>query len=94
MEFKKFIKRTLPMDAFEITALLCKEKENSIENLKATNGELTYVRYFIDHVEIQTLDEKLTANIGDYVIKSYGNELFPCTREFFLDTFIPLDKIN
>lgn len=39
------------------------------------------------HIEIDTLEGTMIANLGDYIIKGTRNEFYPCKPGPFADTF-------
>ena len=40
-----------------------------------------------DHVIIKTLEGKVTANMGTYIIKGVDGELYPCQADIFHETY-------
>lgn len=41
----------------------------------------------MDSIQIDTLEGKMTANIGDYIIKGVNGEFYPCKPDIFEKTY-------
>lgn len=39
------------------------------------------------HCKINTLEGKMIASKGDYIIKGIANEIYPCKEDIFLKTY-------
>ena len=45
-----------------------------------------------DYIEIATLEGKMRANLGDYIIKGVKGELYPCKPDIFAATYEPVES--
>lgn len=45
------------------------------------------VGFIKGYVEIITLEGRMTASVGDYIIKGVQGELYPCKPDIFLATY-------
>lgn len=67
------------------------------ENIKDVKEFITgvchifYVQGMVTHIEIETLEGDMKANIGDYIIKGVKGEFYPCKPDIFKATY---EKVN
>lgn len=45
----------------------------------------------VEFIEIQTLEGRMRADIGDWIIRGIKGELYPCKPEIFVQTYDPAD---
>ena len=56
-------------------------KENITTIIQKTGGDIS--------IEIETLEGRMLAHQGDYIIKGIKGEFYPCKEEIFLKTYEP-----
>ena len=79
---KKYIKKPIPIEAVQWTG------GNRAEILSFCNqARFEYVDPFEIELVIHTLEGKMTAKVGDYIIKGVRGEFYPCAREIFEETY-------
>jgi hypothetical protein len=50
-----------------------------------------YPKKVVGHVEIKTLEGKMSAGVGDWIIKGVKGEFYPCKPDIFAATYEPAD---
>ena len=45
-----------------------------------------------DHLEIPTLEGRMTASVGDWIIRGVKGELYPCKPDIFEATYEPVTE--
>ena len=56
-------------------------KRNIATIIQKSNGDIS--------MEIETLEGRMLARQGDYIIKGVNGEFYPCKEEIFLKTYEP-----
>ena len=85
---KRYVKKPIPIEAVQWTG------DNRVEVLNFCNQ--ARFEYVINPLEIElvihTLEGKMTAKVGDYIIKGVRGEFYPCAREIFEETYEEVTK--
>ena len=82
-------KKPVEIEAWLASDLISYSKDNwssMPEPIEKAYNEARIV-FFVNKIEIVTLEGVMTANAEDYVIKGLHDELYPCKPEIFADTY-------
>lgn len=73
-------------------------KEESIADIVKLGAsrlvDVDYSEYCLPKIQIYTLKGKMTAQIGDYVIKGVHGELYPCKPDIFAENYEECNEPN
>lgn len=88
---KKYRKKPVVVEAIEV------KKDNYPEIVKFVGKELEFMCSPSDlcalkHVVIPTLEGKMTAMVGDFIIKGINGEFYPCKPDIFKKTYEEVDR--
>jgi hypothetical protein len=79
----------------EIEAIKWEGSEQSVHDVMAfcNSDDVFYVSGPGDahSIEIQTLEGRMTASEGDWIIRGVKGELYPCKPDIFAATYEPVD---
>lgn len=83
----KYRKKPVLIDAIQWSGSL-----TEIASLGAFNGEVALVEDAFDgdvppSLEVKTLEGKMTANVGDWIIVGIKREIYPCKDDIFRATY-------
>ncbi len=83
----KFRKKPVVIEAMQVTKPL---PDGFVEFLQKGSKD-RHVTFDMDREEIvvDTLEGKMTARLGDWIIKGVQNELYPCKPDIFEATYEP-----
>ncbi|MFB4472159.1 hypothetical protein ACDI16_04280 [Oceanobacillus caeni] len=76
----KYRKKPVEIDAIQWTGDNVKEVSNFISGTHS-------ILPFAGIVFIETLEGKMEANVGDYIIKGVKGEFYPCKPDIFKQTY-------
>lgn len=74
----KYVKKPVEIEAVQWTGENAEEILNFTEHRIKVSGR---------SVEIPTLEGKMTASVGDYIIRGIHRELYPCKPDIFDATY-------
>ena len=77
----KFRKKPVGIDAWKIKA----GEQDSDLAYAVINGTLRYIED--GSVLIKTLEGVMSGNVGDFIIRGVGGELYPCKPDIFEKTY-------
>ena len=86
----KYVKKPVVIEAEQLT------RENGKELAQECGGKWVdlYARgdrgEDISHVQIETLEGTMRANLGDWIIKGICGEFYPCKPDIFEKTYEPI----
>lgn len=80
----KYRKKPVEVEAFQLTGELLDEKG------WADEGD---IHYRLDHAYINTLEGRMYADAGDYIIKGVQGEFYPCKPDIFEQTYEAVEDI-
>lgn len=80
---KKYIKKPVVIEAVQWTGLNMSEVANFVSN------GLRYIEIEFDEYvcRIQTFEETMTADIGDFIVKGVKGELYICRPDIFEEAY-------
>jgi hypothetical protein len=58
---------------------------------RASNGEISQ-SYDPEHLTIATLEGKMRADLGDWIIRGVQGEFYPCKPDIFAATYEPAEE--
>lgn len=84
----KFRKKPVVIDAWLYDGTCARERE-----LLALSDEIFLVASVgkPDCIEIATLEGRMTAQVGDWIIRGVKGELYPCKPDIFAATYEPAE---
>lgn len=88
---KKYVKKPILVEAIQFTRESLKELGEWASTGKRTLG----MRVDCDQqltLTVYTPEGKMTAKLGDYIIKGVRGEFYPCDREIFEETYEPAQE--
>lgn len=80
---KKYIKKPVVIEAVPWTG---NNVEEIIEFCGSDNA-MIQDEYFVTKLYILTLEGRMEANVGDYIIKGVAGEFYPCKQSIFNKTY-------
>jgi len=86
----KYRKKPVVIDAIPVNQILT----NSHENLPDWVREgILADKIILDegHIHIQTLEGRMTAQSGDWIIRGVKGEIYPCKPDIFAHTYEPVE---
>jgi hypothetical protein len=84
MKVRAYRKKPVTVQALQWTGTL----DNLVE-MAAFAGDEAFVND--GKLEIDTLEGKMTASIGDYIIKGVKGEYYPCRKDIFEETYYEVE---
>ncbi|OPZ33919.1 MAG: hypothetical protein BWY97_00065 [Tenericutes bacterium ADurb.BinA124] len=87
MEVKNYRKKPLVIEAVQLTEGNFGEVNHWITGKKASYTTNRAIRYAYGGLPIDTLEGRVIAKIGDYVIKGIKGEFYPCKTEIFEESY-------
>lgn len=78
---KKFRKKPVVIEAVQWTGDNFGEIGAFSENIYGPYGK------DIPHIEIETIEGRMIANVGDWIIKGVEDEVYPCKESIFIKTY-------
>ena len=72
-----------------IEAILFDGSHESASEIQSWGGTAN-IDYNDHGLSIMTLEGRMTANIGDYIIKGVCGEFYPCKPDIFYETYMSL----
>ena len=85
---QKYRKKPVVIEAVRFTG----GKGNANEILNWVNGSGGEASFDRDAIQIQSLEGRMLANTGDWVIKGIKGEFYPCKDDIFRQTYDSVDK--
>lgn len=85
-EVKKFRKKPVVIEAVRFNGW------NAGEINDWMYGTGKYPTYFVETIDIETLEGVMIANVGDYIIKGVQGEFYPCKPDIFKQTYDELKE--
>lgn len=82
----KYRKKPIVVDALQLTRQMC-IKNDGLANPYQVGNKTFWLFYYNDHVIIETLEGKMKADIGDYIITGVNGERYPCKPDIFDKTY-------
>ena len=82
-EALRFTKKPVTIEAIQWTG------KNLREVIAFTDGQADEAR---DGLKIYTLEGKMLANVGDWIIRGVKGEYYPCKPDIFEATYSPADR--
>lgn len=79
----KAVKKPIELEYFQFTSM----QDFHLKDLGAFVGEPVEVDYKAPCIYIKTLEGKMKANLGDYIIKGFKGECYPCKQSIFENTY-------
>lgn len=89
MQMKKYRKKPVVVEAFQLTQELLDQKGWSEEYIRDESNRK--IKYRLDHALIETLEGEMIADIGDYIIIGIKGEIYPCKPDIFAETYDPVE---
>lgn len=89
MQVKKYRKKPVVVEAFQLTQELLDQKGWSEEYIRDESNRK--IKYRLVHALIETLEGEMIANIGDYIIIGIKDEIYPCKPDIFAETYDPVE---
>jgi hypothetical protein len=91
----KYRKKPIVIDAFLWTGDRNQTEDPEWIVDKIKSGDVFFVGGYLDEAKtvataymiIRTLEGKMTANVGDYIIKGIQGEIYPCKPDIFEATY-------
>jgi hypothetical protein len=79
-----------------ILALPFSDDAECLADLSANGLDPVTVDYSVSPpvLKIETLEGTMSANIGDWIIKGINGEFYPCKRDIFEKTYVPVVYIT
>jgi hypothetical protein len=95
----KFRKKPVVIEAEQLTptkALDCLVNSKSFAfGLNVSGNFNCYERSIYEaHIQIQTLEGTMTANLNDWIIKGVNGELYPCKPDIFEKTYEEVEEVK
>lgn len=81
----KYRKKPVVIEAFQLTEGILQEKGWTDEGP---------IHYRLDHAFIDTLEGRMYADVGDYIIKGIRGEFYPCKPDIFKQTYDPVEDLE
>ena len=78
---ERWMKKPIIIEAVQFTG-------SNHDEIREFVGDENYARDF-DFREIETLEGRMIARPGDYIIRGIRGEFYPCNKEIFHETYIP-----
>lgn len=93
MALVKYRKKPVVVEAFRWTGYFNTDETPTwfIDALKADRAELWKKIDGGQELVIKTLEGKMTANPGDYIIRGVQGEIYPCKPDIFEQTYEAVD---
>lgn len=63
------------------------------DELRAPNGEVSQ-SYDPEHLTISTLEGRMRADLGDWIIRGVAGEFYPCKPDIFEATYEPVPVLT
>ena len=83
-----YVKVLRPVQAVQFTD----ENINDLITLMTSGNRAWQLMYDndgeLDYLEISTLEGTMKANLGDWIIKGFHDELYPCKDSIFKDSYV------
>jgi len=89
MQVKKYRKKPVIVEAFQLTQELLDQKGWSEEYIRDESNRK--IKYRLVHDLIETLEGEMMANVGDYIIIGIKGEIYPCKPDIFAETYDPVE---
>lgn len=83
----KYRKRPVVIDAFQWTGGIDQTEDPEWIVDAIRRGEVYYQGGDAPYLTIETLEGKMRASLGDYIIRGINHELYPCKPEIFNKTY-------
>ncbi len=92
----KYRKKPVVIEAIQLTEEVAldvfRDSEKSIFGLRPSGQyHLGDRKVFFAYISIDTLEGKMTAGLGDWIIKGVHGELYPCKPDIFEATYEPVE---
>lgn len=93
----KYRKKPVVIEAYHFTGSF---RDNEIPNwlCACMNGESEPAIYYQGgdnpYFTIETLEGKMRASVGDYIIKGVKGEIYPCKPDIFQQTYEAVEDIS
>ena len=87
MEMGKYRKKPVVIEAMQFTD----ETKNQCANFVTCNCSYEFDDDGAPVMGIQTLEGKMTCQLGDYIIKGVNGEFYPCKPDIFEKTYEKAD---
>jgi len=87
----KFKKKPVVIEAFQWTGGPDQTEDPTwiVEAIK--RGDVYYQGGDTPYLTIETLEGKMRANLGDWIIRGVNGEIYPCKPDIFLKTYEPME---
>ncbi|QDX94338.1 hypothetical protein EEL31_08835 [Brevibacillus laterosporus] len=82
----KYRKKPVIIDAEQLTVEMC-QKNAGLPNPFRVGHRTRYINYHTDCAVIETLEGKMRAEIGDWIITGIKGEKYPCKPDIFEATY-------
>lgn len=83
----RYRKRPVIIEAFQWTGGIdqTEDPEWIVEAIK--RGDVYYQGGDVPYLTIDTLEGKMRANVGDFIVKGISGEIYPCKPDIFVATY-------
>ena len=81
----KYRKKPVEIEAIQWTG-------DNLDEIRKFTGTYNFIKKETDSVGIYTLEGKMYASPGDYIIKGVKGECYPCKPDIFVETYEPVEK--
>jgi len=85
---QKFRKKPVVIEATRFTG----DRDSANEILNWVNGSGGEAIFDRNSIQIQSLEGRMLANAGDWVIRGVEGEFYPCKDDIFRQTYDSVDK--